>query len=62
MAFVAFIAFLLLLLSYLFNAPPGAVIIIVSSATFGLALLFSPKRKAKKIKGGENESSHDFFT
>ncbi len=33
-----------LLFSYLFNAPSGAVIIIVSSLIFGFSLLFSPKK------------------
>lgn len=49
-----------LIISYLFNAPSGAVIIIVSSAIFGLALVFSPKRKAKKIERGKNEPSSIF--
>jgi iron/zinc/copper transport system permease protein len=34
-----------LAVSYLTNAPSGAVIIIASSAVFGLSLLFSPKRR-----------------
>jgi manganese/iron transport system permease protein len=34
-----------LLVSWLTDAPAGAVIIITSSAVFGLALLFSPKRR-----------------
>jgi manganese/iron transport system permease protein len=34
-----------LAVSWLTNAPAGAVIIITSSAIFGLALLFSPKRR-----------------
>jgi manganese/iron transport system permease protein len=34
-----------LALSYLFNLPSGATIICVASLTFGLALLFSPKRR-----------------
>ncbi|MEA3493126.1 MAG: metal ABC transporter permease [Candidatus Margulisiibacteriota bacterium] len=38
-----------LLFSYILNVPTGAVIIIASSAIFGLCLIFSPKRKAKKI-------------
>ncbi|MDP2755436.1 MAG: metal ABC transporter permease [Nitrospirota bacterium] len=38
-----------LLLSYTFNVPSGAIIIIVSSLIFGLSLIFSPKRRVKKI-------------
>ena len=34
-----------LLVSYLTDAPSGAVIIITSSAIFGISLLFSPKRR-----------------
>jgi manganese/iron transport system permease protein len=34
-----------LVLSYIFNVPSGAVIIIVSSVIFGISLIFSPKRK-----------------
>jgi len=37
-----------LLASYLFNAPTGAAIVVTSSLIFGLATLFSPKRKVKK--------------
>ncbi len=38
-----------LLLSYLFNLPSGATIVITSSVIFGLCALFSPKRKSKTI-------------
>lgn len=41
--------FLGLFFSYIFNVPSGAVIIITSSIIFALALLFSPKRKVKKL-------------
>ena len=34
-----------LFVSWLTDAPAGAVIIIASSAVFGVCLLFSPKRK-----------------
>ena len=37
-----------LLLSYLFNIPSGATIVITSSLIFMLAAIFSPKRKVKK--------------
>lgn len=36
-----------LAVSYLFNAPSGAVIIVVSTLIFGLATAFSPKRRVK---------------
>jgi manganese/iron transport system permease protein len=36
-----------LLMSYLFNIPSGATIVIVSSAIFGIATVLSPKRKVK---------------
>lgn len=39
-----------LLLSYIFNVPSGAVIIIVSSLIFGISLIFSPKRRVKKYE------------
>ena len=37
-----------LLMSYLFNIPSGATIVITSSAIFGIAAFFSPKRKVKR--------------
>ena len=42
--------FLGLIFSYLFNFPTGAVIIIASSLIFFLCLIFSPKKKVKKIQ------------
>jgi len=42
-----------LLVSWLTDAPAGAVIIITSSAVFGLALLFSPKRKGRRLGTGD---------
>ena len=39
-----------LLLSYLFNIPSGATIVITSSVIFGVCALFSPKRKTNKVK------------
>lgn len=36
-----------LLMSYLFNIPSGATIVITSSAIFGIATLLSPKRRVK---------------
>ncbi len=38
-----------LFFSYLWNLPSGAVIIIVSSIIFGISMVFSPKRKVKKV-------------
>jgi manganese/iron transport system permease protein len=38
-----------LLLSYLFNIPSGATIVITSSVIFALCALFSPKRKKGKL-------------
>ena len=38
-----------LLLSYLFNIPSGATIVITSSVIFMLCALFSPKRKKGKL-------------
>jgi manganese/iron transport system permease protein len=37
-----------LLMSYLFNIPSGATIVITSSAIFGIATAVSPKRKVKR--------------
>jgi manganese/iron transport system permease protein len=37
-----------LLISYLFNIPSGATIVITSSIIFMICALFSPKRKSKK--------------
>jgi manganese/iron transport system permease protein len=37
-----------LLVSYLLDIPSGATIVITSSVIFGLAALFSPKRRARK--------------
>lgn len=39
-----------LLISYLFNFPSGATIVITSSAIFMIAAVFSPKRKVKGWK------------
>jgi manganese/iron transport system permease protein len=36
-----------LLFSYLFNIPSGATIVVTSSIIFGLAALFSPKKRVK---------------
>jgi manganese/iron transport system permease protein len=36
-----------LLFSYLFNIPSGATIVVTSSVIFGIAAIFSPKRKVK---------------
>ena len=36
-----------LIISYVFNLPSGATIVLTSSLIFGAAILFSPKRKAK---------------
>jgi manganese/iron transport system permease protein len=41
--------FLGLFFSYIFNFPTGAVIIIVSSLIFFLCLIFSPKKRVKRI-------------
>jgi len=41
-----------LLVSYLTDAPTGAVIVITSSLAFGLALLFSPKRRRRQAVNG----------
>ncbi len=37
-----------LLMSYLFNIPSGATIVITSSAIFGIATAISPKKKVKR--------------
>ncbi|MDD5127407.1 MAG: metal ABC transporter permease [Dehalococcoidales bacterium] len=37
-----------LLISYLFNIPSGATIVVTSSLIFLLAVIFSPKRKVKR--------------
>ncbi len=42
-----------LLFSYLFDIPSGATIVVTSSVIFGLAALFSPKRK---LKGRQEQS------
>jgi manganese/iron transport system permease protein len=42
-----------LFFSYLFNAPSGATIVVTSSVIFGLAAVFSPK---KKVKSWQKES------
>lgn len=39
--------------SYLFNLPTGAVIIITSSLIFFLCLIFSPKKRLKKVQREE---------
>ena len=41
-----------LLVSYLFNIPSGATIVVISSVVFGLAAVFSPK---KKLKGWQTQ-------
>jgi len=41
-----------LLISYLFDLPSGATIVIVSSVIFMLAAVFSPKRRAKPAAAG----------
>jgi ABC-type Mn2+/Zn2+ transport system permease subunit len=39
-----------LLLSYLFNLPSGATIVITSSIIFLICAVFSPKRRTGKAK------------
>jgi manganese/iron transport system permease protein len=39
-----------LLFSYLFNIPSGATIVVTSSVIFGLATIFSPKKKIKSLQ------------
>ena len=48
-----------LLLSYLFDLPSGATIVITSSLIFGVCALFSPKRKTRKmpVKTGSEKHS-----
>ncbi len=41
-----------LLFSYLFNIPSGATIVVTSSIVFGIAAIFSPK---KKVKGWQQQ-------
>jgi len=41
-----------LLVSYVFDLPSGATIVIVSSVIFMLAAAFSPKRRAKSLPAG----------
>ena len=36
--------------SYFFNLPSGATIVITSSIIFGISMVFSPKRKTKKLQ------------
>jgi manganese/iron transport system permease protein len=45
-----------LMASYLFSAPSGAAIIVTSSLIFGLAALFSPKRKVKRWQARDEPS------
>ncbi|MFC1937029.1 metal ABC transporter permease [Chloroflexota bacterium] len=40
-----------LLMSYLFNVPSGATIVVTSSVIFLAAAVFSPKRKVKRWRG-----------
>ena len=40
-----------LLFSYIFNIPSGATIVVTSSVIFGLAALFSPKKRVKSWQG-----------
>jgi len=42
-------------ISYLFDLPSGATIVIISAVIFGVAILFSPKRKVKRWQEQENE-------
>ena len=44
-----------LLVSYLTDAPSGAVIIITSSVVFGLSLIFSPKRRRARTRSGSGD-------
>jgi manganese/iron transport system permease protein len=43
-----------LIISYIFDLPSGATIVITSSVIFGLATLFSPKRRTYKTIGEEH--------
>jgi manganese/iron transport system permease protein len=50
-----------LLVSYLFNIPSGATIVITSSVIFGVAALFSPKRRSRKTNTGEKKIVSNIF-
>lgn len=43
-----------LVVSYLFDIPSGASVILLSTLLFALAFIFSPKRRLIKLKGKEN--------
>ncbi len=45
-----------LLASYLLDVPSGAAIIVASSVIFGIATLFSPKRKVRRWKAKDEPS------
>jgi manganese/iron transport system permease protein len=47
-----------LLLSYLFDLPSGATIVITSSIIFGICALFSPKRKTRKMPVKTDSEKH----
>lgn len=49
--FGVFSTWLGLFISYLFNTPSGAIIVIISAVIFIIAAAFSPKRKVKKWQG-----------
>ena len=46
--FGVFSSWMGLLMSYLFNIPSGATIVVISSVIFMIAAVFSPKRKVKR--------------
>ena len=48
-------------ISYLFDLPSGATIVIISAVIFGVAILFSPKRKVKRWQEQENERTSGIF-
>ncbi len=48
-------------ISYLLDLPSGATIVIISAVIFGVAILFSPKRKVKRWQEQENERTSGIF-
>ena len=48
-------------ISYLFDLPSGATIVIISAVIFGVSILFSPKRKVKRWQEQENERTSGIF-
>ncbi|MDP3096761.1 MAG: metal ABC transporter permease, partial [Syntrophales bacterium] len=48
-----------LVVSYIFDLPSGASVVLMATAIFAAAYVFSPKRRSAKLKGSDTFHEND---